>query len=254
MENTNYPLQEKIQSFVNGEADAAARQALLQAAAGDSETAEELAFSQSLNRALQHQDLLAAKATLNAIMDEEGFPPPPSGGTRSWWRLGGAAALVLGLALVGGYFWTMSGSKQASKSSQLAQQHIEALENVLYVPQNNLSSPQLEAGMNAYDKQQYAEAARLLEAYTRSNPDNTARLYQGIAALMAHNSAEALAPLALAAQSSEPPVREAALWYLALAQLQQDKPQAARQSLLALPPDGIYSAEAAALLPLIPNN
>ena len=71
---------------------------------------------------------------------------------------------------------------------------------------------------------------------------------------MAHNSAEALAPLALAAQSSEPPVREAALWYLALAQLQQDKPQAARQSLLALPPDGIYSAEAAALLPLIPNN
>jgi hypothetical protein len=253
MENTNYPLQEKIQSFVNGEAEAADRQALLQAAAADPETADELAFSRSLNRALQHRELLAAKASLGAIMDQEGFPPPSSAGGGSWWRWGSAVVLVLSLAL-GSYFWAVSSDARTSASSQLAQQRMQALENVLYVPQNNQSSPQLEAGMRAYDAKQYPEAARLLEQYTRSNPDNTARLYQGIAALLAQQSKEALAPLALAAQSSEPPVREAALWYLALAQLEQNKPGVARQTLLQLPPDGLYGPDAADLLKSIPND
>lgn len=257
MENTNDPLQEKIQALVNGELDEKARNALLQQAQADPHVADELAFSQSLARALRHRELVAAGAVLSAVIAEEGFPPPVPPGTttggRKWWVWSSAAVLILS-SLVGGYFWAENAGFFASQTQKISRATLQPLENVLFLPNDGQALADLQKGMAAYEAARYNEAARLLEGYLSRNPDNTARVYLGVSRLMAGQSKEAIPPLAVAAQSPEPPIQETALWYLALAYLENDNARTAVQALELISPDGIYGAQAGELLKKLGNN
>lgn len=250
MENTNYSQQENIQSLVNGELDEAARQALLRQAEAAPELADELAFSHSLALALRHRDMAAASAVLSGVIAAEGFPPPAPATPSVWGKwatwLGGAALLVL--LGIGGYRWADHRGLFRSEAQQLSRATVQPLENVLFLATDGQGLSDLQAGMAAYDARRYAQAARSLDTYLRNRPDNTARVYLGVARLLSGQAAQAVQPLADAAQSPEPPVQEAALWYLALAHLENNNPRAARQAAQALPPDGIYGAQARELL------
>jgi tetratricopeptide (TPR) repeat protein len=251
MENTNYTLQENIQSLINGELDETARQALLEQAQADPQVADELGFSQSLARALRHRELVTASAVLSAVIAEEGFPPPAppsaavSGG--KWWVWASTVAIILS-SLVGGYFWAESAGLFASRTQKIARTVLQPLENVLFLPNNGQALTDFQSGMAAYDAGRYDEAARLLDVYVSRTPDNAARVYLGVARLKSNQSKEAIPPLADAAQSPEPPIQEAALWYLALAYLENNNASAAIQALEAIPADGIYGAQAGELL------
>lgn len=250
MENINYPLQENIQSLINGELNPTAQQALLVQAKTEPEVADELTFSQSLAHALRFRDTLAASVLLNAVIAEEGFPPPSSpavSGGRKWWTwLGGT--LLLTLFCTGAYFMADNAGLFSSESQKLSRANIQALENVLFLPNDGQGLRELQAGMAAYDARQYAEAARSLEVYISRRPDNAARVYLGVARILSGKAADAIAPLSLAAQSQEPPIQESALWYLALAYLENDRPDEARQTLEFIPAYGIYSVQAQELL------
>jgi hypothetical protein len=253
MENTNYPLQEKIQAFVNGDLDASGRRTLLEQSATEPATADELAFSQSLALALRHRDLAAASAVLSGVIAEEGFPPPPPAGSAwarwSGWALGAALLLTLSLS---GLWWAQREGWFLSASQQLSQAALQPLENVLYLPSTGQGLADLQTGMAAYDAGQYPAAARSLAAYVQQRPDATAQVYLGVALLLQNQAQPAIQPLADAAQSPEPPVQEAALWYLSLAYLATDQTEAARQTLRLVPADGIFGENARALLQKMP--
>ncbi|MBX2892946.1 MAG: tetratricopeptide repeat protein [Saprospiraceae bacterium] len=258
MENTNLSLQEKIQAFVAGELDDASRQALLQQAQADPDIADEIAFSQSLARALRYPDAVAASATIAAVMAEEGFPPPPppaptfSLRKTVWKWLGGGAALLI-LAL-GGYLVAERATASATTSQQLSRTALEPLENVFSLPSNAEQLPDLQRAMTAYDAGRHAEAIRAFEAYLAKRPDSAARLYLGVSYLLSGQADKAIQPLSLASLSEEPPLKEAAFWYLALAYLERNNTLAARQALSEMPLDGIYHTKAKALLDALPDN
>lgn len=250
MENTNYTLQENIQSLVNGELDDATRRALLEQTQADPQVADELGFSQSLTQALRHRELVAASAVLNAVIAEEGFPPPvpPNAASGGKWRVWASVVAITILSLTGGYFWAENAGLFDSRTQKIAHTALQPLDNVVFLPNNSQSLTDFQAGMAAYDAGRYDEAARLLDVYVSQNPDNAARLYLGVARLMLGQPKEAILPLADAAQSPEPPIQEAALWYLALAYLENDNPLAAQQALEMIPAGGIYSEQAKELL------
>jgi hypothetical protein len=250
MENTNYPLQENIQALVNGELDAASRKKMLEEAQQLPGFEEELAFSQSLARALKHQEMVEARVILNNIIQEEGFPataPTPRVHWRFW-----MTTVLLSCVITGAFFWASSQGYFLSDAQKLSRQSIQPLDNVLYLPQSGAEIATLKEGMAAYDAGDYPRAAKQLAAYNKLRPDNTALLYQGIAHLLAHTADAAIDPLTRAATSPEPPVKEAALWYLALAQLEKNEWDAARSTLSAIPADGIFGADAQELLKKIP--
>jgi predicted Zn-dependent protease len=254
MENVNYTLQENIQSLVNGELDEKTRHALLEQVQAEPKVADELAFSQSLARALRQPELAAASAMLSTIIGEEGFPPPaaPPSPTLThikgkWWIWAGVAVFTV-LSLVGGYFWAGHTGLFASNTQKISGAVLQPLENVLFLPSSGQGIADLQMGMAAYEAGRYAEAARLLDGYVSHNPDNSARVYLGVAYLFSGQSKQAIPPLADVAQSPEPPIREAALWYLALAYLENNNSRAAVQALEAIPPDGLYGSQAQELL------
>lgn len=250
MENTNYTLQENIRALVNGELDETTRYALLKQAKVEPEIADELGFSQSLARALRHRDLVAASVALSAVIAEEGFPPhtrPIATNGRKWWVWTSVGVIVL-LSLTGGYFWAESAGLFASRTQKISRSALQPLENVLFISNNGQALADLQTGMAAYEAARYDEAASLLKGYVSRNPDNTARVYLGVAQLMAGQSKEAIPPLADAAQSPEPPIQEAALYYLALAYLENNNARAAIQALESIPPDSFFSHSAQDLL------
>lgn len=253
MENTNYPIQEKIHDLVQNKLDPAQQQALREQARQQPELSDELRFSQNLALALRNREMLAASAVLTQVITEEGFPTSgsPSAGSTGWktWLMALVVALSVG---TGVYFWaTSSAEPVASETQQLAQNTLQPLENVLFI--GTASAGELKTAMQAYDAADYPKAAQLLAAYTQNNPDFAALTYLGVARLMNGQAQAAIAPLADAQQSQEPPVQEAARWYLGLAYLATNRPDAAREVLLAIPPDSVFGPQAAQLLQKIQN-
>lgn len=245
MENNYDTLQEQLRALASGELDEAARQALHEKARNSPEIADELAFSNNLVTALRHSDMLAAKTILDKVIEEEGFPPPAAPGpSGKWWLIrAGMALAVVGLLSLA-YFWNAGRSTSLSESQELSRHATQALENVLFLPDTGIGIADLRSGMAAYDAARYAEAARALGAYVDRRGDNAARVYLGVSFLLSGQARAAIAPLADAARSPEPPVQEAALWYLALAYLETDNPRAARQALESIPAGGLFGDQA----------
>ena len=248
MENTNYPVQEKIHDLVQKKLDPVQQQALRSEALLQPELSDELRFSQNLALALRNKEMLAASAVLSQVIAEEGFPPAtPQTGTGGWKIWAMLLVLVAGIG-AGAYFWSTN-APAATATQVLSQNALQPLENVLFIA----ASGDLKTAMQAYDASNYAKAAELLGVYTQNNPDFAALTYLGVAHLMNGQPQRAIAPLADAQQSPEPPVQEAARWYLGLAYLATNRPDAAREVLLAIPPDSVFGTQAAQLLQNIQN-
>jgi hypothetical protein len=246
MENTNYSLQEKIQTLVNGEANAEAVREMAGLLDLETSVKEELQFSESLARALKHADMVAAAMVIRQVVQEEGFPPPSSppphkGFPVKYWIFG-----ILGLSLLlAGSLWIFNPS---SNGRDVARQSLYPMENVLFIPENGSGLAELKAGMQNYDAGQYAAAVVHLENYISQNPDGSARIYLGIALLMDGRAEKAIPLLLAGAQSPEPPIQDAAAWYLSLAYLETGNQSSALQILHQIPAESIYAAQAARLL------
>lgn len=245
MENTNYPLQDKIQSFVSGDLTPEERRVLYDETAKDPEVADELAFSQSLALALRHREMMAAATVLSGVIAKEGFPPPPA--TVSFWAKYGSwakGAFALLTVLVTGYFWAESQDIFLTSEQKRAKMALKPMENVLYFPNDGSSVAAFREGMAAYDSANYKEAARLLDGVA----DDHAKIYQGVSNLMSNQPERAIQPLTAAVRSQEPPVHEAALWYLALAYHISGQPEQAHEMLRQIDPDGIFGEQAKTFL------
>jgi TolA-binding protein len=245
MENIHPSLQEKIQSLVNDELDDASAAQLREQAKNNPALADEVAFSQSLARALRHPEMRAAQTVLKNVIAEEGFPPPARSFAWKTWLGIASVVLLLGSAT---YFTARETGLLLSESQRISRNALQPLENVFFVSNENQPVAALREGMQYYDNGDYQKAAQWLQEYLKKQPDDAARLYLGIARLMERAPEKAVAALEIAAKSPEPPVREAALWYLALAQLENDQTARAKETLNLLPPDGLYGPQAAELL------
>lgn len=248
MKNKELLLQERIRAVIAGEASEAEKQALLQEASTNPEVADELAFSQSLARALRYPEAASAASTLRRILEEEGFPPPTPPKLSFWknpWTWAGGAALITLLA-IGSYFLADQQGWFMAPHERLAWENIRPLENVFFLHPDSL--PVLKQAMDAYDEGRYTTAAKLLEKHLQQHNDNVARLYLGVCYLLTQQPERATIALAIAAQSQEPPVQETALWYLSLAYLQSGRMLLAQQTLESIPAEGIYGEQARELL------
>ena len=246
MDSEHYILQEKIQNFATGNLDTHSRDTLLGQAEADPELADELAFGRSLVMALRHKEWAEANAVLKAAIATEGFPPPPPMATRwSFWAAwaGGTVLLIL---LFGAVYWLPGRNNTQAEFQVLAQNALKPLENVLLLPDSG--APSLKQGMTAYDAGLYQEASRLLDAYTKQRPEAAAKVYLGVSLLMSGRAKAAIKPLADATESPEPPVQEAAQWYLALAYIETGKVREAQEILGAMPKDGLFFAQAQDIL------
>lgn len=254
MEDKYSQLQQDIQSFVNQQADPATREQLQKAAATDPTVSDELAFSQSLSTLLRHQEMAAVAATIKQVVATEGFPPPetntPTSSMGKWALWGGAA--IVGLLLLAGVYGSLYGGWWPSKAQVAARNHWTPLDNVLFLPPDGPGLAQLQAGMKAYDAGQYRAAATQLRAYLNQQPDHAARLYLGVALLLDQQASQAVEPLQMAARSDEPPIREAALWYLSLAWIETGDSDSAKATLRQIPPDSPYAKPGAEILSQLP--
>lgn len=248
MENTNYPLQEDIQALVNSELEETAKNALLEQLNTNPALVEQLAFSQSLALALRNREMVAASLILNQVIAEEGFPPPATPSYWGKWRTWAGISTLVVMMFTGSYFLAESQGLFRSESQELSRQAAKPLENVLFLPNDGDGLSDLKKGMEAYDKGDFATANQWLTAYVKLRPDNSAKVYLGIARLFAGKPKLALQPLTEASKSDEPPIQEAALWYLALAQLESSNEVAAKMTLQAIPVNGLFGDQAQELL------
>lgn len=244
MENKIYEAQqEKIRLLVSGYLAAEERATLLRQAQSDPELADEIEFSRGLALALQQPELVAASALIAQTIRQEGFPPPlppksAAPGSAVWpWLLG-----IFGAALLtGGLFWAGIFDLFDSREERIARSFMEPLENVLYTPESRNDLSDLKTGLAAYEQGRYREAIPHFERRMRHQPDNTIRLYLATSYLLAEQPEKAIEPLEIAANSQEMPIREAALWYLALTHLKLKDLAAARAALLRLEPSAFYN-------------
>ncbi len=247
MEKRELYLQEQLHAFLIGELSEHQRQSFLKEVSSDPEMADELAFSQSLIRVLRHPETASVALTIKHVIEQEGFPPPVEQvpfWKSPWSWVGGL--LLLGMFAMGIYITVVQKEWPLSPSQRLARAAIRPLENVFFLEHDSLQV--LQKAMEAYDAGQYARASRLLEAYLKDNNDSAARLFLGVCYLLDQRPEQAISTLATAAQSQEVPVQEAALWYLALAYLENNQPVMAKQILEAISVESIYREEAKALL------
>ncbi|MEW6365550.1 MAG: tetratricopeptide repeat protein [Acidobacteriota bacterium] len=87
-------------------------------------------------------------------------------------------------------------------------------------------------GMASYLKQDYASASKQLEVTARLDPENAeAHFYQGVSLVLMGQAADAIGPLKRAAETSAGMSLERARYYLALAYLGANKPDAALDEL-----------------------
>lgn len=250
MENTNDALQEQLQGLATGNIDEQARLVLMEQAAGSATLTDEIVFSQSLVLALRNPDAVAAHAKIKAVIAAEGFPPPPPTAnslSKSILKWAGITALVI-LLSVGFLMLSEQIFPVPSTTQQLSRTIAEPLDNVFFLPDGADQLPDLRSAMESYDSRQYGKAAKKLAEYVKNRPESGVFLYLGISRLLSGRGAEAIEPLRFASGSAEPPIRESALWYLALAYLEQNDPQSARQVLSQLAESEIYGKQAEALL------
>lgn len=252
MEN-NFDFQETLRASLAGELTPEAQAAFEALLRQSPEAMEEYRFSLQLSKALRHRDVLTAAAVAQRVVGEEGFPPPPapaSGGTSAI-RVLAVAGVALTLVLAGWLGYTQGRERGwwgQPAAVRMAQPFVKPLENVLALPDDPARLPDLQAGMDAYNSGNYALAAERLTAYCTQNAEASACLYAGTAHLLAGNPRTAVRLLEPLRASNEPPVRETALWYLALAYFQNNQPDEARRVLNDLPPGNLYENEVKRLL------
>jgi hypothetical protein len=107
-----------------------------------------------------------------------------------------------------------------------------------------------ERGLDAYSAGEFERAARLLQSYLArdgiGDEQGRIHLYLGVSLLLAGQAMDARGPLAIAADSALPPLRERARWYLAQCALLRGDPVEAELHLGVLESEGLSYTEAAA--------
>ncbi|MFN4080397.1 MAG: tetratricopeptide repeat protein [Saprospiraceae bacterium] len=247
MENNAYEaMQEKIRRLVNGDLSPAEQIDLINQARRDPELAKEIEFSRGLALTLRQPEMTAVSALIAQTIRQEGFPPPPAPGlTGMVWKW---IAGIMGLALIsGGLFWASASGFWDSREQRIANRFVQPLENILHTPEVRSDLIDLNAGLTAYERGRYAEAIPLFERQMRNQPDNNVRLYLGTAYILAGQPEKSIGMLEIAANSQELPIRETALWYLVLAHLKLQDPEAAQAALKRMEPSAFYADQVSQL-------
>ena len=143
-----------------------------------------------------------------------------------------AVAATIALFIVAGIYFLMPGTPGMD---QLYAQNYVPYEDMILDRSNASEGAQsfLVAGMEAYNQQQYAQAAENLQAYLREAPSQYgAALYLGIAQMELNQFDEAESNFDLALQ--DPRFAQQAQWYRALLYLKSQQPEKAKAALQAI--------------------
>lgn len=241
----DFSFQELLRRRASGSLTTDEASALNQLIAQSPEAAEEALFSEQLSKVLANRDAFyVADMVAEAIATE----PSPTA-SRRWfgWTALGVLAVLFSLS-VWGVVEARRHAESVEQAKALAAEFAAPLDNVLFIPRNSSTTESFRAGMDAYGRGQFDEAARFLKSYYAETADPNVGLYLGISFLLNRQPREAVRVLNQARADLDGPGQEAAQWFFALAQLAQGKKQDAVRALQQLPDDGLYSARAGELM------
>lgn len=237
--------QEKLRMYTAGEMPPGLAKAFLEEAMASPAKQKELAFSEQLVAALRFREAAAVENIVKDIINSEGLPSGRNPWSFKWWIIFGLAALVtmafFTVVWVGGRFSSVS-----SPNASLIDPYLTPLENIFGL--DSQSDSALIVGITAYQQKAYKKSAAALENYLQQHSELNVTLYLGTAYLLDGQFEAAIQKLEFAALSNEPPIRETALWYAALAYLSNGKKEKAVFILNQIAPQALYYSEAQALL------
>ncbi|MCB9348273.1 MAG: tetratricopeptide repeat protein [Lewinellaceae bacterium] len=245
----NYARYEEIESYLEGQLDANAREAFEERMKAEPDLARELELHRELGQALSEQKALALEGALLSIREERQIQQPQARVRSLPTRLRLIAAAISFLALAGlAYLFWPTGE------SALVAAYYEPYP--LYLNTRSASEgeatwrEQLEAATVQYQSGNYAAALPAFQALITSTDQNAPyHFYAGICQLELGRPLEASIHLKEAAGQQDAQFLQPATWYLALAYLQQDRKRDARILLESIEREGgDYSQPAGQLL------
>lgn len=243
------PEQDTILAYLEGRLTPAEQLDFEARLAASEALAEEVRRFRYLRLRQQHESLLQGRATLQSVMDETPIAPDygpyaayfRSGGGffRRWWWTP-VLLLCLGVGA-----WNYRSRQQQQHYQSLVRAQLQPMPNLIgFAPDDPGNAAQ---AMRAYDRQQYPEAIRRLEAELQVQPDdNSLRLYLAVSYLL-EGQAQRAEPLLRAIVPANDLTAVPARWYLALSLLQQGRSLEARSLLQSLEKDTIFGVPAGAL-------
>lgn len=228
---------------------------------GDEALRVEVELARETHFAIAHSDQIATKKLLDKILSDlpatpdhdlteqladEGAIELPGGGTNLWW-IGGS---LLTLLLVVGVFTTM----YIQKENKLKAVQVSALE--LLKPIDSFTSYDTESerdayslGFEAYDKEDYENAAIYFESYLENNrKDEDATFYLAISQLLSENYMQSLVNLRAISGTKDTTISRHLRWYLANTQLMNRNTEDAKNILQDIPEGNPHYSDAQKLL------
>lgn len=243
--------QENIRRFVEGNLMGDDLEQFKQALQNDVELEQEVAYYRNLEFVLSNERLFRVSNLIDNIGEESAARQTESSSstslklffkkTRNKWMLAGFLLLFFS-----GIFWLYQQRANGSEVEVMLQPYLQPFELLINTDEGTESN--LKDGIAAYDRKEYATAAKLLEAYVSNHRSHIyARLYAGISRLLNKEPKAALVLLESLYQE-DGIVRSAAGWYSSLAQLQIGEYELAKDQLLLLSNDPVFGENVQKLL------
>lgn len=235
---------EQIEAFLAGELRGEALQAFEERLSADADFRQEVELHRQLADATGGEQFHAFRAVLKET--DAAWQPNQNkaqgGKVRilSNWQLGLIAA---GFILLFSMIWLLL-NPQAPSPEDLFATHFQPYEMVLTQRSTQADRPEaLDAAIAAYANEQYDEAEKLFQQLAESAPDQPIyQLYACVSALAENRNEAAIS--CFEKLHANPKLTEQAQWYLGLAHLQRNDPEAAKAAFLEIR-EGTYQFDAA---------
>lgn len=245
-------LEEKIDAYLNGRLSEADQIAFESEIAQDPQLADEVRLQQEAQQLLLADRQRAFKTQLQSIAAQQKpqltaqleEAPVVALWQRNWVRIAAAVAILIGLSFI---FWP---SGKAQSYPQMADAYFEPYPDRLQIRGDD-STDLVQEALLAYNRQDYAEAVRMLQALQPEDEHYLlGRLYHANAHLAMKQPAPAIEILAELHQIKQSAISEITAWYLALAYLQADQAAQAKVILEEISQDeaSIYGERAKEIL------
>ncbi|NJO87240.1 MAG: hypothetical protein HC821_04410 [Lewinella sp.] len=234
------PFQTQLRDYLSGDLNTDEQKYFDETLANSAVAQEELAFSQKLNFAQQHADVLAIAVMVNTITGSSAssFKPTTRGNQIFYW-LGGTLMVCM---LVAGAWWGIRNIQEqkaeADKVSRIITPYLQPLEALLATSET--AESELKTAMENYRTGNFTQAAPALATYASKANDSNAALYAGISYLLVKQAETALPLLASAAKASADPVQDAAQFYQTICLIQLREWEKARQIATQVSPQDLY--------------
>ena len=251
----------KIHRYLNNLMTDAERADFEAALKASPELAEEVQFARNLNLVTKHKATFQTKALISELMAE--INPQPDFGkyadlmrdndtpvpkSRQSWILRGAVVGAVAVAALGYYFY---GKAKNENAKELTNKYLKTtpMENIMHF--DSTDTRPLAQIMAFYDRGQSDSALFYFKefgALPEIKNDSTAQLYQAICLLNVQKTPEATHILRGLTTSTDKPLRQVAIRYLAFARLADGQIAEARKLFESLTTDPVFGDKARQIL------